>query len=74
LHTVPFEDTVLVTDLTYEVRAVAQLYRDRADSENTFDELEGQWGWGGFTTKDIKRCRLSAMGVAICHSNSNSLM
>lgn len=63
-----YEYAVLVTDLPYDARALAQLYRDRADSENTFDELKGQWGWGGFTTKDIKRCRLSAMGVAMCYN------
>jgi hypothetical protein len=31
------------------------LYRDRADCENSFDELKNQWGWGGFTTRDLKR-------------------
>ena len=25
---------------------LAQLYRDRADSEDPFDELKNQWGWG----------------------------
>ena len=30
--------------------SLGQLYRDRADAENTFDELKNQWGWGGFTT------------------------
>jgi hypothetical protein len=63
-----YEYAVLVTDLRYDVPALAQLYRDRADSENTFDELKNQWGWGGFTTKDIKRCRLSAMGVAMAYN------
>jgi hypothetical protein len=44
------EYAVLVTDLAYDVPALAQLYRDRANSENTFDELKNQWGWGGYTT------------------------
>ena len=37
-----------------QVRVVllAQLYRDRADADNGFDELKNQWGWGGFTTQD----------------------
>jgi hypothetical protein len=30
---------VLVTDLDHELLTLAQLYRDRADSENAFDEL-----------------------------------
>lgn len=63
-----YEYAVLVTDLNWDVATLAQLYRDRADSENTFDELKNQWGWGGFATKDIKRCRLSAMGVAMAYN------
>jgi hypothetical protein len=35
------------------------------DIENTFDELKNQWGWGGFTTHDLKRCRLLAGIVAL---------
>ena len=35
--------------------------RDRGECENTFDELKNQWGWGGFTTHDLKRCRLLAV-------------
>lgn len=37
-----YEYAVLVTDLHHDVCALAQLYRDRADSENTFDELKNQ--------------------------------
>ncbi len=47
---------------------MAQLYRDRADSENTFDELKNQWGLGGFTTQDLKRCRFNAMAVALIYN------
>jgi len=42
-----YEYAVLVTDLDHELLTLAQLYRDRADSENAFDELKNQWGWGG---------------------------
>ncbi len=35
------------------LEAMAQLYRDRADAENGFDELKNQWGWGGFTNADL---------------------
>ena len=34
-----------------------QLYRDRADAENAFDELKNQWALGGFTTQDMNRCQ-----------------
>lgn len=63
-----YEYFVLVTNLTHEIRTLAQLYRDRADSENTFDELKNQWGWGGFTTQDLKRCRFNAMAVALFYN------
>jgi len=39
-----------------DTAAIAQSYRDRADAENGFDELKNQWGWGGYTTRDIARC------------------
>src|SRR6201981_1453068 len=55
-----YEYAVLVTDLKHELLTIAQLYRDRADAENAFDELKNQWGWGGFTTQDLARCRLAA--------------
>jgi len=45
---------VLVTDVSYPIEAVAQLYRDRADCRicqvSGFDELKNQWGLSGFTT------------------------
>lgn len=63
-----YEYFVLVTNLPHEILTLAQLYRDRADSENTFDELKNQWGWGGFTTQDLKRCRFNAMAVALIYN------
>src|ERR1700756_3210536 len=60
-----FEYAVLVTSLDHEILSLGQLYRDRADCENSFDELKNQWGWGGFTTRDLKRCRLMAGVVAL---------
>jgi hypothetical protein len=35
-----WEYAVLVTSLDEEVLSIAQLYRDRADCENAFDELK----------------------------------
>jgi hypothetical protein len=63
-----WEFAVLVTSLDLEVRSVAQLYRDRADSENTFDELKNQWGWAGFTTRDVARCQIMARLVALVYN------
>jgi hypothetical protein len=60
-----WEYAVLVTSATAEVVTIAQLYRDRGDSENNFDELKNQWGWGGFTTQDVARCRIMARTVAL---------
>ena len=57
-------DAVLGTSTLYEILALAQLYRDRADAENTVDELQNQWGWGGFTAQDLAHCRLMARLVA----------
>jgi len=61
-----YEYGVLVTSLDgeQEVLTLAQLYRDRADSENPFDELKNQWGWAGFTTRDLPRCQLMARFIA----------
>jgi hypothetical protein len=63
-----YEYAVLVSSLPSEILSVAQLYRDRADCENCFDELKNQWGWGGFTTKDLKRCRLTSRLVALVYN------
>jgi hypothetical protein len=63
-----WEYAVLVTSLDSETLSIGQLYRDRADCENVFDELKNQWGWGGFTTNDLKRCRLMAGLVALFYN------
>jgi hypothetical protein len=62
-----WEFAVLVTSLDLEVLSLAQLYRDRADSENAFDELKNQWGWAGFTTRDLKRCQIMARLIALVY-------
>lgn len=63
-----YEYGVLVTSLDEEVLTLAQLYRDRADSENPFDELKNQWGWAGFTTNDLARCQLMARFIALIYN------
>jgi len=61
-----YEHAVLVTNWAEPSKmALAQIYRDRADAENMFDELKNQWGWTGFTTADLKRSQLMARMVAL---------
>jgi hypothetical protein len=64
-----YEHAVLVTSWEEkELLAVAQAYRDRADTENMFDELKNQWGWTGFSTQDLKRSQLMARMVALIYN------
>ena len=62
--------TILVTSLEGEGEnlTLAQLYRDRGDAENAFDELKNQWGWGGFTTQDLKRTQVTARMTALVYN------
>jgi hypothetical protein len=63
-----WEYSVLVTDVPYPLEAVAQLYRDRCDCENGFDELKNQWGLSGFTTQDLNRCQTTARAGALVYN------
>ncbi len=62
-----YEYAVLVTSLAADLEILGQLYRDRGDAENHFDEIKNHWGWGGFTTQDLARCRLLARAVALVY-------
>jgi len=64
----PYEYVVLVTNTNWDLTGLAQLYRERADSENTIDELKRQWGWGGFVTQDLLRCQVAARNVALIYN------
>ena len=55
-----YEYSVLVTSLDEDTEAFGQLYRDRGEGVKIFDEMKNQWGWGGYTTHDLARCRLAA--------------
>lgn len=68
IPTARYEYAVLVTSTHHPILTIAQLYRDRADCENNFDELKNQWGWGGFTTQDLARCQLMARMVALVYN------
>ena len=61
-----YEYAVLVTSyVEKDILSLAQLYRDRGDAENVFDELKNQWGWTGFTTQDLRRSQLMARIIAL---------
>lgn len=62
------EYAVMVTDVNYPIEAIGQLYRDRADCENGFDELKNQWGLSGFTSRDINRCQTTARACALVYN------
>jgi hypothetical protein len=63
-----YEYAALVTSLTDDLLTVAQHYRDRADCENNFDELKNHWGWGGFTTQDMKRSKIMSRMTALIYN------
>lgn len=65
---VQYEYAVLVTTLSDPVATLAQHYRDRGDAENIYDEQKNQWGWGGYTTHDMKRCQIMAQMMALIYN------
>ena len=66
--------SVLTTSLVEDLASFGQLYRDRGDGENIFDELKNQWGSGGFVTRDLARCPLAARLVALFYDWGNILV
>jgi len=63
-----YEYIVLVTNTDLALSSLAQVYRDRADCENVFDEIKNQWGWAGFVTQDLRRCRIMARLIALVYN------
>jgi hypothetical protein len=63
-----WEYTLLAINAQYDIAAIGQLYRDRCECENGFDELKYQWGWGGFTTQDMHRSQVTARAVALVYN------
>lgn len=63
-----YEYIVLVTNTDHPIVGLSQLYRDRADCENVFDEIKNQWGWAGFVTQDLRRCRIMARLIALVYN------
>ena len=63
-----YDYAVLVCNTDYALASIGQLYRDRADCKNGFDEIKNQWGWGGYSTRDIERSALSCQAVALIYN------
>jgi hypothetical protein len=47
--------------------------RRRLDHRDIALELKHHWGWGGFTTRDLKRCRFMARITALVYNGWNLL-
>ena len=56
---------LVTNDTSLDPVALTQLYRDRGDCENNFDEYKNQWGWCGFVTQKLKPTRAMARLIAI---------
>jgi hypothetical protein len=67
-NAVLWEYSVLATDAPYPTESIAQLYRDRADAENTFDELKNQWGLLGFNSHQLHACQTMVRSCALVYN------
>jgi hypothetical protein len=56
------EFAVYITNLPerYNPWQIQQLYRERAETENVFDELKNQWGFSGFCAQSRATTELAA--------------
>lgn len=60
-----WEYAVLVCSRDLPAESLPKLYAERADCENVLDELKNQSGLAGFTTRDLRRCKLMARLAAV---------
>ena len=63
-----YEYAIYVTSLCEPATEIRALYNPRGDNENCYDELKNQWGWGGFTLKDLPRSELMARFIALIYN------
>ena len=63
-----YEYAVYVTTLKQPAGEIRSLYTPRGDNENGYDELKNQWGWCGFTLKDLARSELMACLIALIYN------
>lgn len=62
------EFVILVTYLKETLATLLHLYRQRADMESAYVELQNQWSWGGFTTWDLLLCQVAPRNVALIYN------
>ena len=63
-----YEYAVYVTSLAEPAQEIRALYNPRGDNENCYDELKNQWGWCGFTVRDLARSELMARLIALIYN------
>ncbi len=63
-----YEYAVYVTSLSEPAQEIRALYNPRGDNENCYDELKNQWGWCGFTVRDLARSELMARLIALIYN------
>ena len=68
---ITYEYQILITSTDYDIPTIAQLYRDRGDCENNFDELKNHWGWGGFNSRNHKRTQIMMKLVGLVYNYWN---
>ncbi len=67
-ETLRYEYAVYITSLSRPAGQIRALYNPRADNENCYDELKNQWGWCGFTLRDLARSELMARLIALIYN------
>jgi Transposase DDE domain group 1 len=60
--------TSLPNDELFNGVGLTKLYRMRADAENIIDETKNQWGWCGYTTKQLSSYRIMANFIALIYN------
>ncbi len=65
---ITYEYAIYVHALGEDASLIRNLYNRRGDNENCYDELKNQWGWAGFTLKDLARSELMANLVALVYN------
>ena len=65
---IEYEYAVYVTALKEPAGEIRALYNPRGDNENSYDELKNQWGWCGFTLRDLARSELMARLIALIYN------
>jgi hypothetical protein len=63
--------SVIVTSLDpneFPTTVMPKHYRNQGDAENGFDELKNQWGWSGYTSRNLAPSRLIANLIALFYN------